>query len=293
MMKKPLSHIRFAFLILVISLFLDACGPTSSNKKHTHLKRTTMTNKPFIGSGKVVGLDYFFNNEYRKNSEGKDVRYHYIWEDTANTGYSDVGNMIKTLGADLGELKTAPTAKALDKFSIYIIVDPDTPKETAHPNYIEPNDIKVITKWVKNGGILMLLGNDKGNCEFKHLNELAGKFGIHFNENSINRVVGKEFNLGKFDNLTKHPIFKGVPQIYMKDISTLSLKNPAKAILTSKGNIIMAYSKYGKGGVFAVGDPWFYNEYYDNHKLPVPFANDKAARNLFQWLLGMAENVNH
>lgn len=95
-MKRPLSHIKFAFPALVISLFLGACGPTSSNKKHTRSKRTTTTNKPLIGSGKVVGLDYFFNNEYRKNGEGKEVRYHYIWEDTANTGYSDAGNMIKT-----------------------------------------------------------------------------------------------------------------------------------------------------------------------------------------------------
>lgn len=193
----------------------------------------------------------------------------------------------------MGELKSAPTIKALDKFSIYIIVDPDTPKETAHPNYIEPNDIKVITNWVKNGGILMLLGNDKGNAEFKHLNQLAEKFGIHFNENSINRVVGRKFYLGKFDNLPKQPIFKGVPQIYMKDISTLSLKSAAKAILTSKGNIIMAYAKFGKGGVFALGDPWFYNEYYNNDKLPVPYANDKAAQNLFSWLLGMAQKVKH
>lgn len=286
-------HKRLAFLALFISCSVAAFGFMPKNKKQANKKGSAKTYNTPAGNGKVVGLDYFFNNEYHKDKSGKEVRYHYIWEDTANSGYSDIGNMIKTLGAGLAELKTAPTLKSLEKFSIYIIVDPDTPKETAHPNYIEPADIKVIKEWVKNGGILMLLGNDKGNAEFKHLNQLSEKFGIHFNDNSINRVVGKKFYLGKFDNLPKHPIFKGVPQIYMKDISTLSLKKPAKAILTSKGNIIMAYAKYGKGGVFAVGDPWFYNEYYNNHKLPVPYANDKAARNLFQWLLGMAENVNH
>lgn len=284
---------RFAFLALFISCSVVAFGFMPKNKKSEHFAGVTKSNKSHVGNGKVVALDYFFNNEYQKNKEGQEVRYHYIWEDTANSGYSDVGNMIQTLGAGLGELKTAPTIKALEKFSIYIIVDPDTPKETAKPNYINAEDIEVITEWVKNGGILMLLGNDKGNAEFKHLNQLAENFGIYFNENSINRVVGRKFYLGKFDNLPNHPIFKGVPQIYMKDISTLSLKKPAKAVLTSKGNVIMAYAKFGKGGVFAVGDPWFYNEYYNNHKLPVPYANDEAARNLFRWLLAMAEKVNH
>lgn len=246
-----------------------------------------------VGNNKVVGLDYYFNNEYRKNKEGKEERFHYIWEDTTNSGYSDVGNMILNLGANLSELKTAPILKALDKFSIYLIVDPDTPQETAKPNYVNANDIKVISEWVKKGGILMLMENDKGNAEFKHFNKLAEIFGIHYNEVSINRVVGRKFYMGKFDNLPDHPIFKNVKQIYMKEISTLALKKPAKAILTSKGNIIMAYAKYGKGGVFAVGDPWFYNEYYNNNKLPVPYENYKAAQNLFTWLLGMAKKVKN
>ena len=47
----------------------------------------------------------------------------------------------------------------------------------------------------------------------------------------------------------------------------------------------MATSKYGKGSVFAVGDPWLYNEYTDGRKLPVDFENFKAAQDLSRWLL--------
>jgi unsaturated rhamnogalacturonyl hydrolase len=52
----------------------------------------------------------------------------------------------------------------------------------------------------------------------------------------------------------------------------------------------MAFSKYGKGAVFAVGDPWFYNEYMDERRLPPGYDNPKAAGNLFRWLLGIAGN---
>ena len=241
---------------------------------------------------KVVGLDYYFNDEWKKDKDGKEAQYHYIWEDTANSGYSELGTVIKNLGAGTSELHIAPTLDNLKKFSIYIIVDPDTPQENPHPNYIDDASIKNIVDWVKAGGVLALFANDKGNCEFEHLNKLAGNFGIHFNEDSRNDVVGKNFDMGKFDNLPNHPIFKDVNKIYLKEISTLKISPPAKSVLTDKGEVIMASSKLGKGLVFAVGDPWLYNEYINNRKLPVEFENEKAAVNLFTWLLQKAKKVN-
>jgi len=47
----------------------------------------------------------------------------------------------------------------------------------------------------------------------------------------------------------------------------------------------MAISKYGKGTVFALGDPWIYNEYIDGRKLPADFDNYEAAVNWVKWLL--------
>jgi unsaturated rhamnogalacturonyl hydrolase len=37
--------------------------------------------------------------------------------------------------------------------------------------------------------------------------------------------------------------------------------------------------------VFAVGDPWFYNEYIDGRKLPSAYKNYNAAVELFKWLI--------
>jgi unsaturated rhamnogalacturonyl hydrolase len=240
------------------------------------------------GMGKVVGLDYFYNNEWK---DGK--QYHYIWEDTSNSGFSDLGKIFQNFGAMLSQLKKFPTPEDLKKFNVYIIVDPDTPMETEKPNYIDDQAIKSIVSWVQNGGVLILLGNDSNNCEFKHFNRLAEKFGIKFNEDSKNRVTGKNFDMGAFKNLPDHPLFSGVRKIYMKEISTLSIVNPAKAILVYKSSNIIAESSLGKGYVFVVGDPWLYNEYIDNRKLPEGFDNYKAGENLIKWILGKAKKIKN
>ena len=237
---------------------------------------------------KKVGLDYFYNHEYKNNN-----RFHYIWEDYENSGYSELGNIIKNYGAGIDSIATAPTPDILRKFDIYLIVDPDTPEETAKPNYIEPESVKDITAWVKKGGVLVLLANDSANCEFTHLNNLAEKFGIHFNEDSENRVTGNNYDMGKFDNLPDYPIFQDVNKIYLKEISSIKLDKNAVPVLKQGGKVFMASAQYGKGFVFAVGDPWFYNEYIDNRKLPEGFDNYRATKNLFEWLLSKTNNKNN
>jgi len=52
--------------------------------------------------------------------------------------------------------------------------------------------------------------------------------------------------------------------------------------------VLMAENKFGKGYVFAIGDPWIYNEYIDHDRLPQSFDNRKAAENLTALLLGYA-----
>jgi len=72
--------------------------------------------------------------------------------------------------------------------------------------------------------------------------------------------------------------------VHIKGISTLKVTTPATSPLTDKGDVIIAVAKYGKGTVFAVGDPWFYNEYTDGRKLPYDFQNFEAANDLVKWL---------
>lgn len=238
------------------------------------------------GRGKKVVLDLYFNNEYRKNAFGNNERFHYTWEDKANSGYATLGQLFRAQGATLGTLPTAPTGESLKSASVYIIVDPDTEKETARPNFMNETDATAIYNWVKAGGTLVLLSNDSGNAEFKHFNFLPEKFGIHFNENSINRVQHDQFETGAFYFKPGDAIFPSAPKVYIKELSTLNVKAPAKAhFRNAAGDTIIATAKVGKGTVFAVGDPWFYNEYVDGRKLPKDFQNFNAASDLVKWLL--------
>ena len=243
----------------------------------------------FIGTNKRVALDYYFNNEWRLRKDSVTERFHYVWEDTTNSGFSILGRIINLLGADLDTLQSAPTDTSLKKFSIYIIADPDTPEETVHPNYVSESDIKSIVPWVQAGGVLVLMANDSGNAEFAHFNKLAEQFGMHFNKDSYHRVMGKAYDMGKSDEFPLHPAFQDVGQIFLKEICSLTLQKPAKPILTEHGHVFMASARIGRGLVFAVGDPWFYNEYMDTRKLSAAFENSKAARNLFKWLLEHAQ----
>jgi len=229
----------------------------------------------------VVGLDNWFNHEAR-NGEA----FHYLWNDTTDSGYSQWGKIFTDKGAKLSTLKK-PEAKELNKIQVYIIVDPDTTKENPTPNYILNEDITIISKWVRNGGVLIILANDAPNCEFSHLNNLTSKFGMVFNHVSLKPVQGKQWEMGAFTKLPSHPVFEGVNKIYMKEVSSLSLLGKAKPVLQENNIIYMAECRFGKGFVFAVGDPWIYNEYIDHSRLTDDFENRKAAENLTSYLLKM------
>jgi unsaturated rhamnogalacturonyl hydrolase len=238
-----------------------------------------------LGKGKTVTLDYYFNAETKKDVTGRVVPWHYKWEERANGGYSLWGHLFRSFGVNTRSLAEAPTAANLKGTSIYIIVDPDTPQESEHPNYVEAADIKAITDWVKAGGVLVFMGNDVGNMEFDHFNQLAKQFGIQFNKDSRNKVPGNDFEKGLLVVPDGNPIFKTAKRLYLKEIATLAITPPAKPAFQDKGDVIMAVAKLGRGTVFAVGDPWFYNEYLDGRKLPPTFDNYKAARDLSSWLI--------
>ncbi|WP_426581199.1 glycoside hydrolase family 88/105 protein [Mucilaginibacter sp. R-33] len=237
------------------------------------------------GKGKTVLLDSYFNNEYHKDVTGKNIPFHYKWEEQDNNGFSFFGEIFNNHGLHTQTLSEAPDDINLKKASVYIIVDPDIPKENPDANYIEEPHIKAISNWVKNGGVLVVLNNDTGNAEFTHLNKLMAKFGISFNLNSVNRVVGRNFEQGAINIPSDNSIFKTAHKVYIKELSTLQLTKPAVPRLINSKDIIVATAKYGKGTVFAVGDPWFYNEYTDGRKLPSEYDNFKAANDLVSWLV--------
>ncbi|MEO7216043.1 hypothetical protein [Mucilaginibacter sp.] len=237
----------------------------------------------------VVTLDHYFNHETHKNASGQPERFHYLWEEKAQTGFSIFGEAFTKQGAVLNSLEVAPTVSKLAGSKIYIIVDPDSRKENPQPNYISAAHIDDIAKWVKAGGVLLLMANDSANVELPHFNELAARFGMHFNNDIANHVIDdKHFEDGAIYT-EGNAIFATAKKIFMKDACSISLSRKAKAALkNSAGAVIIAKAKYGKGFVLAVGDPWLYNEYV-NGRLPAGFENDKAAEDIASYLLKKAK----
>lgn len=244
-----------------------------------------MLDKLQKGKGKTVLLDYYYNNETKKDASGKNTRYHYTWEDKANSGFSFFGNIFQQHGAATTSLMYPPSASSLKGANVYIIVDPDSEKETDKPNYIQPAHITTIANWVKAGGVLVLMANDAGNAELKNFNKLASAFGITFNEDNFNLVQNNQYNQGAVEIPDSHPVFKSAKKLFIKELATLQVKSPAKSLLSKEGKIIAAISNYGKGTVFAIGDPWLYNEYVDGRKLPAEYDNYQAAKDLVTYLL--------
>src|SRR5580704_3117554 len=105
-----------------------------------HAQPTTAPSSD-LGAGKVVGLDYFFNHQVKNGKQ-----FHYIWEDTNNSGYSKFGDVWKQYGATLASLPTEPTWKDLAQYSIFIIVNPSTVKTAAdhQPNFMTQADADLI-----------------------------------------------------------------------------------------------------------------------------------------------------
>jgi unsaturated rhamnogalacturonyl hydrolase len=243
------------------------------------------------GRGKTVVMDNYFNRETKIDSFGQKIVFHYKWWEEDNGGFSMMAHIIHKYGMTTRSIDEAPNASNLKNATIYFLIDPDWPKENKTPNYIEPQHIEALVNYVKNGGVLVMMANDSNNVEFKHYNELAERFGIHWNENMRHDVIDNKFEQGEIVFPPYNAVFRSNPVAYIKQLCTLNLSGPAKAVLTEKNEQtgeyenIMAVAKFGKGAVFAVGDPWFYNEYLDGRKLPSHYQNYEAATDLIKWLI--------
>jgi unsaturated rhamnogalacturonyl hydrolase len=217
----------------------------------------------------VVALDGYHNNESKMPG-------HYQWADTTLDGFSKFADGFREHDIEVRTLRSKIDDESLRGIRLLIIVDPDTPEETDNPKYIEDSEIEALSKWVNDGGRLVLLGNDKGHAEFTHLNKLAGRFGIQFLEETYPKVTGKGILIATGPD----PIFAGGLNTYLVEVAPLKLSGPARSVLTDHGTNIMGLASVGQGLVFALGDPWLYNEYFSQKD------NLAIATNLFRMLLG-------
>jgi unsaturated rhamnogalacturonyl hydrolase len=241
-----------------------------------------------LARGQTVLLDAWYNSQQRKNAGGQTEYFHYKWLDRSDSGYALLAHMFQSYGAATETLYSAPTDDSLRKSQYYIIVSPDIPVKNPNPHYMTGQDAEQIAAWVKDGGILILLENDPPNADLTHLNLLADKFGIHFDDVLHHHILGEHVEDGRMAVDGNGPLFHHPHALYMKDTCAISLSGPAVALFRDRGDVVMASAKYGRGTVFASVDPWLYNEYTDGRKKPEiydQFDNFAGGQELVQWLL--------
>ena len=245
------------------------------------------------GHGAVVLLDAWFNSQQRKNAAGQLEPYHYKWTDFSDSGYSLFGHMLRSRGLKTQTLPAAPTAENLRNASYYLIVSPDIPVKNPKPNYMTNADADAIVAWVRRGGVLILMENDPPNADIEHLNLLADRFGIHFDNVLHHHVLGDRVHGDHVEDGTipvagGGPLFHRQHTLYMKDTCAISLSGSATALLRDRGDVVMATAHYGRGTVFANVDPWLYNEYTDGRNNPAvynQFDNFAGGKELVRWLV--------
>ena len=244
-----------------------------------------------FGRGKTALLDAWFNSQKRQNAAGQTEYFHYKWSDFSNSGFSTLGHIFRNYGAITETLYDAPTVTNLRDAQIYLIVSPDIPTRNPSPHYMTAKDAEEIANWVRDGGVLVMMENDSGNSEFEHFNLLSERFGIHFNAVIRNQVEGSRWEMGKVSVPQGTPMFPGARTFYMKEISTINVSKPAQPVVIDSGTVLMAIAQYGKGSVFAMTDPWLYNEYTDGLKLPPEYQNYEGGQELAHWLLSEASPI--
>ncbi|HEX4309753.1 MAG TPA: glycoside hydrolase family 88 protein [Acidobacteriaceae bacterium] len=246
------------------------------------------------GLGQTVLLDAWFNSQTRTNAAGQTELFHYKWDDDSNSGFSFFGHIWRNYGVSTKTLPSAPTPENLKGAQYYIIVSPDNAAKNPNPHYMTADDVEQIARWVRAGGVLLMMENDPANADIDHLDLLADKLGLHFNNVLVHHVEGDNYAMGRIDLPIAAPPFMHPHVLYMKDTCSIKPSVNAVPLLRDKaGDLLMASAKYGKGLVFAVTDPWVYNEYTDGRKLPPEYDNFSGGVELVDWLLKQRVQLPH
>jgi len=242
--------------------------------------------------GKTVLFDAWFNSQKRKTPDGREELFHYKYNDEANSGYSVFASMFQQYGMRVESLDHAPRAEDLKGVAVYVIVSPDIPSLNPDLHPMDKDSADAIEQWVNEGGELVMMENDSEHADQKNFDELSDRFGVHFNTVTRNREIGEDYT----NTLVKIPagtagIFNNEHLALMKETCTITVKGPAQAMLTDKGDntaegdVFMAIAHVSKGLVFANVDPWVYNEYTDGRKAPLGEDNFAGGQEFVRWLV--------
>lgn len=211
------------------------------------------------------------------------------WGDPEGTG-SVLFQELSSSGFN-NKVGTEPfTDENLKNLDIVVLWNPNNP--------LEISEISALTKFVENGGSLLVLASqeyDMIDSSRNSINSLLEPFGIRVMKNGTDDPTNRKgcSCTPIIHNLTKHPINEDINSIVLYKPASLEIKGKAVAIARGDNDtfsigsepiggenvIVVAVSEKGNGKVAVIGSSFI----FDNGKIG-DMDNKQFAKNLFTWL---------
>jgi hypothetical protein len=169
-----------------------------------------------------------------------------------NNAFTDLIQFLFDSDFKLGKIEAGITYEKLNKYDLFIIGVP-----TLGPD-LDPDEIRDLVKYVKDGGSLLVINDGGGDYENRNnLSELTQNFGIKFNSDRLydNKFFIKENSHPIIQDFKSHFITRDISKIIHSNGCTLAID---KSIEDEKidVNVIAFSSESTSWHRFYTGDDW-------------------------------------
>ena len=228
-------------------------------------------------------------------------------------GFNDFIEYLFDSDLKLGKIEAGITYEKLSAYNVFIIGVPIA------ESHLSSEEIESLTKYVKDGGSLLVL-NDKGG-EYENnnnLNDLTQIFGIKFNPDQLfdNENYSKDISRPIIKDFKKHFITRDITQIIHSngstieinelvetediDVSVIAFSSEESAwhkIFDGEAWVdepvekapIIAIGHYGMGKIVAIGNLSLFSGFHDSYGIHAA-DNFKLISNIVTWLMNKAHS---
>jgi len=228
-------------------------------------------------------------------------------------GFNDFIEYLFDSNLKLGKIEAGITYEKLSDYNVFIIGVPIA------ESHLSSEEIESLTKYVKDGGSLLVLNDKGGEYENKNnLNDLTQIFGIKFNPDQLfdNENYSKDISRPIIKDFKKHFITRDITQIIHSngstieinelvetediDVSVIAFSSEESAwhkIFDGEAWVdepvekapIIAIGHYGMGKIVAIGNLSLFSGFHDSYGIHAA-DNFKLISNIVTWLMNKAHS---
>lgn len=228
-------------------------------------------------------------------------------------GFNDFIEFLFNSDFKLGKIEAGITYEKLSDYNVFIIGVPIA------GSYLSSEEIESLTKYVKDGGSLLVINDKGGDLENKNnLNDLTNIFGIEFNPDQLfdNESYSKDISRPIIQEFKKHFITRNISNIIHsngctievdKSVETEDIDVTAIAFSSEESawhkvfdgenwidepveNVpIIAIGHYGMGKIVAIGNLSLFSGFHASYGIHAA-DNFKLISNIISWLMNKAHS---